>query len=170
MNIQSITKRRFNYYFILFISISLFTFSSCKDKEEETKKLNYISLMTGDYKGNIKVGNLDFPSVKATIKAGSVADEIIFTEKISNSDSTTQFKIQLVDMNSQQGIDLFVPQQTIGVVQVVGKVLGNSNTGSNHGYFIYQNTSTKKIVNQIVFSISANGGDYVYTFEKEEEE
>lgn len=166
MNIQS--NQKIGYLIVLFTLVSLFVFSSCGDKTKETPKLDYVTLMKGDYKGSFKVGTFTFPSTTATIKAGSTADEIIFTENVLNSDSTTQFKIQLVDANSQQGIDLFVPQQTIGSVQVVGKVLGNDNTKGNHGYFLYQNTTTNKIINQIVFSISANGGDYVYTFDKQE--
>lgn len=166
MTIQS--KFHSNYLFILFFAFSLAAFSSCKTKTEDTPKLDYVSLISGDYKGSIKVGDLTFSPVEASIRAGSTADEMIFTEKIANSDSTTQFKIQLVDLSSQQAIGLFVPQQTIGGVQVVGKILGSSATSTQHGYFLYQDTDTKKIINQFVFSISANGGDYVYTFDKKE--
>ena len=160
-------KHSLLYFLVLFAFVSLLTFSSCGDKEKDEPKPDFASLIVGDYLGEVKVGDINDTNVEGNVRAGNRADEVIFTQKFANSDSTAQFIIQLKDLNSRQGIDLFIPEQRVGNIQVAGKVLGNSTTNNNHGFFLYQNIEKDEIINELVFNISANGGDYVYTFIKE---
>ncbi len=169
MNIQSNPKTNSIYLLVLFALVSLLAFSSCEEKSKEEPTPDYKTLMIGDYVGTINAGSFVIDTVKATVKAGSKEDEVIFTEFISGSDSTTQIKIELRDLGSRQAIDLFIEEQRISGVQVVGKAIGESSTDNDHGYFLYQNLETKEIINQFAFNISANGGDYLYIFEKKKE-
>ncbi len=165
MNTQSVSKYNIKYQFLILIFTSLLVFSSCKDKTEEVTKLNYVSLMVGSYEGNITVGeNIAFDS-KATISAGSTADEIIFSE--TSIDSTTTFKIELVDLSSQKAVALRIPQQTIQGTQLVGRALDQNDPQGIQGYFFYQDDNKEKI-NEITFLISANGGNYYYNYVKNE--
>jgi hypothetical protein len=167
MNIQSVSKYSSKSQFVLLIVASLFIFSSCKDKVIEATKLNYASLMTGNYTGSITVSSDLSLTSKATISAGNTADEVTFTEKLTGSDSTTTFKIQLVDLSSQKAVALRIAQQTIAGTQLVGKALDQNDPQGIQGYFFYQDEN-KEEINEITFLISANGGTYYYNYIKGE--
>ena len=170
MNIQSIAKFNFKYYFVLLVTISLFTFTSCGDKEEAPEKLDYATLMSGEYTGTLTVGsNLPFPS-KATFSKGSTPNEMIFTEKIkraNQADSTTSLKIELQDLNSKEGIALRIPLQIIQGVTIVGTALKADDSKGIQGYFFYQDSKGTKL-NEIVFLLAGNGGNYYYKYTKVE--
>lgn len=165
MNTQSVFKYSIKYQFILFIVISVFVFSSCTEEEKENPKLNYASLMVGSYEGNISVGeNIAFDS-KATISAGSTPDEVIFTE--TSTDSTTTFKIELVDLSSKKAVALRIPQQIIQGVTIAGIALDQDDPQGIQGYFFYQDEDEEKL-NEITFLITANNGNYYYNYTKVE--
>ncbi|AFM06023.1 hypothetical protein Fleli_3711 [Bernardetia litoralis DSM 6794] len=162
---QSNQKKSSIYLLVLFTVASLFTFSSCKDDAKEATKLDYASLMVGNYEGNISVGeDVSFDS-KATISAGSTSDEITFTE--TSTDSTTTFKIELVDLSSQKAVALRIPGQTIQGTAIVGIALDTEDPQGTQGYFFYQDENEEKI-NEITFLITANNGNYYYNYTKVE--
>ena len=174
MNTWSISKYSIKYQFILFIATSLFIFSACGDKTDETSKLDYVSLMTGDYTGELDFGidasgqNTILLST-ATVSAGSVADEVTFTYKITQSDSTISFKIQLQDLKSSEGkgIALRIPEQTVNSVQLAGIALNEPDVRGRQGFFYYTDKDGE-IINQIRFKITADGLTTVFSFEKPE--
>lgn len=166
MNTQSISKYSIKYQFALLIIASMFIFSSCKeDKATEVTKLNYASLISGEYEGTITASSdLTFDS-KATISAGSTADEVTFTEV--STDSTTTFKIQLVDLSSQKAVALRIAQQSIQGTTIVGIALDEEDPQGTQGYFFYQDEDEVKL-NEITFLITANNGNYYYNYKKVE--
>lgn len=170
MNIQSITKFSFKYYFVLFMVISVFTFSSCGSDEDEPEKLDYPTLISGEYEGTLTVGtNLNFNS-KATLSKGSTPNEMIFTEKLKKADetdSTTTFKIELIDLNSKKAIALRIPQQIVQGITIVGTALSQDDPQGTQGYFFYQDENENEL-NEITFLITANNGTYYYNYKKVE--
>lgn len=169
MNIQSNTKRNSAYFLILFTFVSLFSLSSCGEETDKPQKLDYATLMSGEYEGNLTVGpNLSFKS-KATITKLNDT-EVTFTEKIkkeNGADSTTTFKIELRESNTKEGVVLRIPEQTVQGVQIVGVALKEEDPLGRQGYFLYQDKDDKKL-NQITFLVTANGGVYYYNYVKKE--
>lgn len=170
MNIQSNHKKNSIYILVLFTLVSLFTFSSCGDKEETPEKLDYATLISGNYEGTLTVGqNLNFIS-KATFSKGSTENEMIFTEKLKKSDetdSTTTFKIELKDLNSSKAIALRIPQQIIQGITIAGIALDATDPQGTQGYFFYQNEDGEKL-NEITFLVTGNNGNYYYNYKKVE--
>jgi hypothetical protein len=170
MNIQSNQKKNSIYLLVLFTVISLF-FSACGNKEADTPtKLDYATLMSGEYTGTITVSStINFIST-ATLTKGSTVNEMIFTEKFkrrNQTDSVTTFKIELKDLNSKKAIALRIPQQTIQGVTIVGIALDQQDPQGTQGYFFYQNDKEEKL-NEITFLITANNGNYYYNYKKVE--
>ena len=126
--------------------------------------------MAGEYEGTLTVGeNLNFIS-NATLAKGSTDNEMIFTERIKKpdeTDSTTTFKIELVDLNSKQGVALRIPQQTVQGVQIAGVALSEEDPQGRQGYFFYQDEEGE-VLNEITFLLTANGGKYYYNYKKVE--
>ncbi|WP_375561298.1 hypothetical protein ACE193_01730 [Bernardetia sp. OM2101] len=170
MNIQSNQKKNSIYLLVLFTLVSLFVFSSCGGKEDTPEKLDYATLISGEYEGTLTVGeNLNFVS-NATLSKGSTETEMIFTEKLKKADetdSTTTFKIELRDLNSSKAIALRIPQQTIQGVTIVGIALDETDPQGIQGYFFYQDEEGEKL-NDITFLITANNGNYYYNYSKVE--
>ena len=168
MNIQSNHKKNPAYFLVLFTLVSLFIFSSCNNEEDTPQKLDYSTLMSGEYEGTLTVGqNLNFIST-ATLSKGSTENEMIFTERLQTADetdSTTTFKIELKDLNSKKAIALRIPQQIVQGVTIVGIALDETDPQGTQGYFFYQNDDEEKL-NEITFLITANGGNYYYNYKK----
>lgn len=170
MNINSNQKRKPAYLLVLFTLVSLFIFSSCGEEGDEPVKLDYSTLMAGTYKGTITSGpQVEFAS-EATLSRGSTNDEINFSEiikRVGKPDSTTTFKIELIDLNSANGIALRIPQQTVQGAQIVGRALREDDSRGTQGFFFYKNEEGE-IINEITFLVSGNGGVYYYTYAKVE--
>ncbi len=165
MNTWSISKYSIKYQFILFIATSLFIFSACGDSSKETPKPDYKSLIIGKYAGEISFGNDLVFTDTATVSAGSVADEIIFTYKLSPPDSSITLKIQLVDINSYEGLALRIPEQTVNSIQVAGVAIDPSDVRGRQGYFFYQDENNQ-LLNQIRFTVIADGLVSFHDFKK----
>ncbi|WP_338815642.1 hypothetical protein V9L05_21620 (plasmid) [Bernardetia sp. Wsw4-3y2] len=166
MNTQS--KYSITYQFILFITTSLFIFSACGDSETETPKPDYKSLIIGKYAGEIDFGSDLVFKDTATVSAGSVADEIIFTYKLSPPDSSITLKLQLVDINSYEGVALRIPEQTVNSIQVAGIAINDSDVRGRQGYFFYQDEKDQ-LLNEIIFKVTADGLTSIHDFKKIEE-
>lgn len=170
MNIQSNQRKNPVYLLILVTLVSLFIFSACGSEDDTPTKLDYSTLIIGEYEGTLTAGpTVNFES-KATLTKGSTSTEINFTEIITRegqADSTTTFKIELRDVNSNQVIALRIPQQTVQGVQVAGVALKPEDPQGIQGYFFYQNANGEKL-NDITFLVTANGGTYYYTYKKVE--
>ena len=168
MNIQSNQKKSPVYLLILFTVFSLLTFTSCGEEEDVPEKLDYASLIIGSYKGTLTASpTVSFES-KATFTKGSSDTEINFTEIIKRTgrtDSTTTFKIELRDLNSNQAVALRIPQQAVQGVQIAGVALKESDPKGIQGYFFYQDAKGAKL-NEITFLVTANGGNYYYNYKK----
>ncbi|WP_338767659.1 hypothetical protein WAF17_06265 [Bernardetia sp. ABR2-2B] len=168
MNTQSILKYSIKFQFVLFIAASLFIFSACGDEAEVKPQPDYKSLILGKYAGEIDFGNDLIFRDTATVSAGSVSDEIIFSYKLTPPDSAISLKIQLKDLNSYEGIELRIPEQTVNGRQVAGVAITDSDVRGRQGFFFYQDDEDN-LLNEITFKVTADGLDSFHDFVKIEE-